>query len=158
MSLDKFLKDIEDDRKKGKIIISRRNTQEMLGGKIVIYEYINPDAAKLRAESALKHGQVKLTGNEGRDEVLLSLYSDEIVLATKKGYYGGRLDAFDGSYFHLGQHVFSDKPIDFISYRKQRGTKTEMVPQNDVVSIYKMPIKNTDDFYQSMINHKGHKK
>lgn len=154
MSLEKFLKGIEEDRKKGEIIISRRKIQEMLGGKIVIYEYISPDAEKLRARSALKFGQIKLTGNKAKDDTLLSLYSDEIVLETKNGYYGGRLDAFDGNYFHLGEHVFSDKPIDFISYRKQRGNESEIVPQQEVVSIYKMPIKNTDDFYKERINHK----
>ncbi|MBN1794244.1 MAG: hypothetical protein JW844_04710 [Candidatus Omnitrophica bacterium] len=154
MSLDEFLKGIEENRKKGEVIISRRKIQEMLSGKIVIYEYISPDAEKLRAQSALKFGQIKLTGNKAKDDTLLSLYSDEIVLETKKGYYGGRLDAFDGSYFHLGQRVFSDKPIDFISYRKQRGTKTEMVPEDEVVTIYKMPIKNTDDFYRTRVNHK----
>lgn len=153
MSLEEFLKDLNEEKKKGGVILSKRQIVEMID-RIVVMEYVNPDAARIKAEHALKHGLIKLTGHEGRDNVLLGLYDKEVVLETKRGYHNGKLDSYDGNNFHLGGYVFADKPLDVLSYSKKGSTESEDIPQHEVVSIYKMPIKNTDDFYRTRINHK----
>ncbi len=153
MTLESFLNGLDEDRKKGGVILSKREIDEMID-RTVVYEYINPDAARIKAEHALKHGLIKLTGNEGKDKVLLGLYDEDVVLETHKGYHHGRLDSYDGNNFHLGGYVRSDTPLDVLSYSKKGSTESERVPQHAVVSIYKMPIKNTDDFYRTRMNHK----
>lgn len=137
MTLDDFLKECE---KKGSIPLSYRSHVVTLKGEKTI-NYENPRYTMMKKLAGKVTGRIKETGNPYVDDVVGSLFGEEVVIHTATGYHYGTLYGNDGENFLLGKYHFDKKLIDTFEYASESlFNEDAVVPAKDVKSISGIPL------------------
>ena len=122
MALDDFLRECMS---KGKTPLHYKRTAVYVDGSQVTESfesraYREMQRAEERIRDMLGRGRNGAGSpnrrNEGIDRAVSGLYGSDVVIRTGDGYHYGRLEGYDGSFFHLKSHCFSTRLMDSFDY------------------------------------------
>ena len=127
MALDDFLRECMS---KGKTPLHYKRTAVYVDGSQVTesfesrqYREMQRAEERIRDMIGLNQGR-NMAGslnrrNEGIDKAVSGLYGSDVVIRTEKGYHYGRLESYDGSFFHLKSYCFSTRLMNSFDYSSE---------------------------------------